>query len=248
MMTLTDQVVLVTGGSRGIGFAIAKRFVESDAQVIISSRSEESLNAAAEKLSAGNKLVEAIPCDVSNPEAIQALINAVIEKYDRIDVLVNNAGITRDNLMLRMNEQDWDRVVDTNLKGVFFTTKFASRYMLKQKSGCIINISSVVGITGNPGQTNYAASKSGILGLTKATALELASRNIRVNAIAPGYITTEMTEKLTDKQKQELTALIPLKKLGTPEDVANLAVFLASDQASYITGQVLRVDGGMVMA
>jgi len=248
MTTLTDQVVLVTGGSRGIGYAIAKHFAEAGAHVIISSRSEKTLTAAAKELSTDQISVTAIPCDVSAPDSIKSLLDEIITKFDRIDVVVNNAGITRDNLMLRMNEEDWDSVLNTNLKGAFFTTKFASRYMLKQKSGCIINISSVVGITGNPGQTNYAASKSGILGLTKATAQELASRNIRVNAIAPGYITTEMTDKLTEKQKEELTALIPLKRLGTPNDVAGLAVFLASPQASYITGQVLRVDGGMVMA
>lgn len=248
MTDLSGQVVLVTGGSRGIGFAIARRFVSTGAQVIISSRSEESLKKAADQLSDGERAVDFIQCDISDPESVKSLIDEVVTRYEGIDVLVNNAGVTRDNLMLRMNEEDWDIVLNTNLKGTFFSTKFASRQMLRQKSGCIINISSVVGITGNPGQANYASSKAGLLGLTRSAAQELASRNIRVNAIAPGYINTEMTENLSDKQKEELTALIPLGQIGTPDDVAGAAVFLASPDARYITGQVLRIDGGMVMA
>jgi len=247
MIDMSNKTVVVTGASRGIGFTIAQLFAEQGANVIISSRSEDTLAEAAEALSDHGQ-VHPIPCDVSDAQSVEDLITKTINQFGSLDILINNAGITRDNLMLRLSESDWDTVLNTNLKGTFLCTKFASRQMLRQKSGCIINISSVVGIAGNPGQTNYAASKAGILGLTKSTAQELSSRGIRVNAIAPGYIETEMTEKLNDKQKEELTARIPLGRIGSPEDVAGMALFLASDLAQYITGQVFRVDGGMVMS
>ncbi len=244
---VAGKTVLVTGGSRGIGFSIAAAFAENGSNVVISSRSEESLQQAADSISSAAGEVTPIPSDISSQESVQELIKNTIDKYDSLDVVVNNAGITSDNLMLRMNENDWDSVIDINLKGTFWCTKFASRQMLKQRSGSIINISSVVGVTGNPGQVNYAASKAGILGLTKSAAQELASRNITVNAIAPGYIETEMTDKLNEKQRDELTSRIPLNRMGTPEDIAGMAIFLASAAAQYITGQVFRVDGGMVM-
>ncbi|MCF7805656.1 MAG: 3-oxoacyl-[acyl-carrier-protein] reductase [Candidatus Marinimicrobia bacterium] len=245
---LTNKTALVTGGSRGIGYAIAQALANAGATVTISSRSEDVLAEAAKSLSTESNTVVPIPSDVSDAASIESLISEVFEKFGSIDILVNNAGITRDNLMLRLKEDDWDAVLDINLKGAFLCTKFASRQMLRQKSGSIINISSVVGMTGNPGQTNYASSKAGLLGLTKSTALELASRGIRVNAIAPGYIDTEMTDRLNENQRNELTERIPLGRIGTPEDVAETALFLASPAARYITGQVIRVDGGMVMS
>lgn len=248
MFEVKGKTVLVTGGSRGIGFAIAEAFANNGANIVISSRSEDSLNEAAQTLSNTGASVKPIPSDVSQQSSVKELIEKTVSEYDTIDVVINNAGITKDNLMLRMQEEDWDAVMDVNLKGTFLCTKFASRVMLKQRSGSIINISSVVGVTGNPGQTNYAASKSGILGLTKAAAQELASRNITVNAIAPGYIETEMTDKLNEKQRNELTARIPLGRIGLPSDIAGMALFLASPAANYITGQVFRVDGGMVMS
>jgi 3-oxoacyl-[acyl-carrier protein] reductase len=247
MFDVSGKTVLITGGSRGIGYSIAEAFVEHGANVVISSRSEGVLNEAAQSLGGNEGQVTAIPSDVSQMDSVQELISSTIDTYETLDVVINNAGITRDNLMLRMSEDDWDSVIDINLKGTFWCTKIASRQMLKQRAGTIINISSVVGVTGNPGQVNYAASKSGILGLTKSAAQELASRNITVNAIAPGYIETEMTDKLNEKQRDELTTRIPLSRIGSPADIAGLAIFLASPAASYITGQVFRVDGGMVM-
>ncbi|MBD3275543.1 MAG: 3-oxoacyl-[acyl-carrier-protein] reductase [Candidatus Marinimicrobia bacterium] len=247
MFDVSGKTVLITGGSRGIGYSIAEAFVKQGANVVISSRSEGVLNEAAESLGGNDGQVTAIPSDVSQMDSIQELISTTIDTYETLDVVINNAGITRDNLMLRMSEDDWDSVIDINLKGTFWCTKIASRQMLKQRAGTIINISSVVGVTGNPGQVNYAASKSGILGLTKSAAQELASRNITVNAIAPGYIETEMTDKLNEKQRDELTTRIPLGRIGSPADIAGLAIFLASPAGSYITGQVFRVDGGMVM-
>jgi len=247
MYDMQDKTVVVTGGSRGIGFAIAREFAAQGARVVISSRTQQALEAAAEKIAAEGGQVTPVPCDVSQSEQVQRLVSQTLETYERIDVLVNNAGITRDNLLLRMQEDDWDAVLNVNLKGAFLCTKAVTRPMLKQRAGSIINISSVVGVAGNAGQTNYGASKAGILGLTKATALELASRGITVNAIAPGYIETEMTDNLTEKQKEALAGKIPLGYIGKPEDIAGVALFLASPAARYITGQVFRIDGGMVM-
>ncbi|HKJ68778.1 MAG TPA: 3-oxoacyl-[acyl-carrier-protein] reductase [bacterium] len=250
MYELENNTVIVTGGSRGIGYAIARAFAEHGASVVISSRTEEILTKAAAQIQSeiSGADVTPIPGDISQADDAQHLIDATLEHHDTIDVLVNNAGITRDNILLRLKEKDWDDVLNTNLKGTFLCTKSVSRQMLKQRAGRIINISSVVGITGNAGQTNYGASKAGILGLTKSTAQELASRGITVNAIAPGYIETEMTENLTATQKEQLAARIPLGYIGQPDDVAGVAVFLASPAARYITGQVFRVDGGMVMS
>lgn len=250
MYEMENKTVIVTGGSRGIGYAIARTFAEQGANVVISSRTEETLNNAATQIQSDitGAEVTPIPGDVSQADDAQHLITATLDQYESIDVLVNNAGINRDNILLRLKEKDWDDVLNTNLKGTFLCTKFVTRHMLKQRSGRIINISSVVGITGNAGQTNYGASKAGILGLTKSTAQELASRGITVNAIAPGYIETEMTENLTEKHKEQLAARIPLGYIGKPADIAGVAVFLASPTARYITGQVFRVDGGMVMS
>jgi 3-oxoacyl-[acyl-carrier protein] reductase len=189
----------------------------------------------------------AVKADVSKYEEVEALINQITEKFGRLDILVNNAGVTRDNLIMRMTEQEWDLVININLKGVFNCTKAVSRPMMKQRNGRIINITSVVGEMGNPGQINYSASKAGVIGMTKTTAKELGSRGIRVNAIAPGFIVSEMTDKMTDQAKESLTRLIPLGNLGQPKDVAKAALFLASDMSEYITGQVINVCGGMVM-
>jgi 3-oxoacyl-[acyl-carrier protein] reductase len=245
-MRLENQVALVTGASRGIGKAIALAFANEGATVIVnySGSKDKALQVVAEiKANGGN--AEAMGCDVSHFEASETLIGDVIKKYGRLDILVNNAGITRDGLLMKMSENDFDQVIATNLKGAFNTTRFAIRQFLKQRSGRIINLSSVVGIVGNAGQANYAASKAGIIGLTKATAKELASRGITVNAIAPGFIETDMTDVLSDSVKEATKSQIPLGRLGKVEDIANTAVFLASDLASYITGQVISVDGGM---
>ncbi len=245
---LKDKVAVVTGASRGIGRCIASRLAAEGAVVILNfNGSAKRAEEAAEEIRRNGGKAEAIQCDVSNFSACETFLADVIKRYGRLDILVNNAGITRDNLMMKMKEEDFDAVIDTNLKGAFNCMKFASRQMLKQRSGKIINISSVSGVMGNAGQTNYAASKAGIIGLTKAAARELASRHITVNAIAPGFINTEMTEVLPDAVRAAATAQIPLGTFGEPEDVAGLAAFLASDQANYITGQVICVDGGMAM-
>jgi len=247
---MAGKTVLITGGSRGIGYSIAQTFAENGATVVISSRTEEVLQEAAANIRSDveGANVFPIPCDVSQSEDVQHLIDTTLEQHESIDVLINNAGITRDTLLLRMKETDWETVLNINLKGAFLCTKAVIKPMLKQRAGSIINVSSVVGITGNPGQTNYSASKAGILGLTKSTALEVAQRGITVNAIAPGFIHTEMTESLSESQKENLAARIPLGYIGAPDDIAGVALFLASPAARYMTGQVLRVDGGMVMS
>ena len=245
---LTGIVALVTGASRGIGKAIACKLAKEGAKVIINyNGSKEKAEAVKSQIEAEGGQAEVYQCDVSDYAACEAFIQTVIKEHGSLDILVNNAGITRDGLLMKMSEEDFDRVLDTNLKGTFNTIRFASRQMLKQRSGRIINMSSVVGVSGNAGQANYAASKAGVIGLTKATARELASRGITVNAIAPGFIETDMTEVLSDKVKEASEAQIPLGHFGKPEDVANAAAFLASEEAAYITGQVLHVDGGMVM-
>jgi 3-oxoacyl-[acyl-carrier protein] reductase len=245
---LKGKVALITGAAKGIGRAIAEKFAKEGANLVINYRTSiDNLKELEEKLKGYGSEVLLVQGDVKNYGDAENIVKAAIEKFGKIDILVNNAGITRDNLLMRMSLEDFDEVLEVNLKGAFNVIKAGVPYMIKQKSGRIINISSVIGIIGNAGQANYAASKAGLIGLTKSVAKEIASRNITVNAIAPGYIVTDMTEKLPEKIKEKMMELIPLKRLGNPEDVANLAAFLASDMASYITGQVINVDGGMVM-
>lgn len=244
MTGISGKVVLVTGGTRGIGHAIAKALVAAGAKVAICGRDGAKAEAAAAGLGGTAK---GYACDVADQTQVETLIESVEKDLGPIDVLVNNAGITKDNLLFRIGAGDWDSVLDTNLKAAFLLTKLTARGMIKRRWGRIINISSVVGLTGNKGQANYAASKAGLIGFTKSVAKELASRNVLVNAVAPGYIATEMTEAISDEMKQALQAAIPLGRLGQGEDIAHAVLFLASDLASYITGQVLVVDGGMVM-
>lgn len=245
-MILANKKILVTGGSRGIGAGIAKQLAELGAQVAITftSRGAEAETVLGTLKGEGHMVVK---MDVGDSASVQAGVEQVLEKFGRIDGLVNNAGITRDQLLLRMKDEDFDAVLQTNLRGGYLCTKAVMKSMLKARSGSIVNISSVIGQMGNPGQSNYAASKAGIEGFSRAIALEVASRGIRVNCVAPGYIVTEMTDALDDKQKEAIQNRIPLSRLGTVEDVANAAAFLLSDAATYITGQVLQVNGGMYM-
>lgn len=245
---LTDKIALVTGASRGIGREIAKALAEEGAYVILNyNGSRERAEAVAKEIydAAGSSRAELCQCDVSNFEACGNMISDVIKKHGRLDILVNNAGITRDGLLMKMSEKDFNDVLDTNLKGAFHTIRHASRYFLKQRSGAIINISSVSGVRGNAGQANYSASKAGIIGLTKSVARELASRGITCNAVAPGFIETEMTDAMPESAKASVLQQIPLNRTGTVSDVAQTVVFLASEKAAYITGQVISVDGGM---
>lgn len=238
---------IITGATRGIGKGIAALFAEHGSHVIFTYvSSDEKARELEKELEAKGVRAKGYKFDVANLKACEDLINDVVKDFERVDVVVNNAGITRDTLLMRMSEQQWDEVINTNLKSVFNMTKAVQRPMLKQRSGSIINMSSVVGVKGNAGQSNYAASKAGILGFTKSVALELGSRNIRCNAIAPGFIETEMTGVLDEAMVQQWREAIPLKRGGTPEDVANLALFLASPMSAYITGQVINVDGGML--
>ena len=245
---LKEQTAVVTGGARGIGRAIALELAKQGANVIINyhgsvKKAEEVKKEIEEK----GGTAEIMQCDVADFAACERFFQQVIEKYKRVDILVNNAGVTRDGLLMKMSEEEFDTVINTNLKGTFHCMRFVTRQMIKQHYGRIINISSVVGVTGNAGQANYAASKAGVIGLTKSAARELASRKITVNAIAPGFIETDMTKDLPDKVKEESIAKIPLGYYGKPEDVAGAVSFLASEKAGYITGQVLHVDGGMVI-
>lgn len=244
---LTGKVAVVTGASRGIGKAMALELAGHGARIVASARNQELLDALAAEIVAGGGEAVAIAGDVSIAADADRLMAQAVESYGRLDILVNNAGITRDSLLIRMKEEDWDAVLDTNLKGAFLCTRAAAKVMARQKSGRIINISSVVGEMGNAGQVNYSASKAGLLGLTKATARELARRNVTVNAITPGFIVTDMTDGLSDKARESLIAQIPLGRLGEVEDIAHSVVFLASDRAGYITGQILGVNGGMYM-
>lgn len=245
---LTGKVALVTGASRGIGAQIAKSLAEEGASVIINyNGSREKAQAVADEIQSAGGTAEIYQCSVSDYTACGEMIQELIRKYGHIDILVNNAGITRDGLLMKMSEEDFDAVVETNLKGAFNTIRHMSRYFLKQRSGKIINISSVSGILGNAGQANYSASKAGVIGLTRSVARELASRGIHVNAIAPGFIATDMTDAMPEDAKEKMTETIPLKRIGTPEDIANMAVFLASEKADYITGQIFAVDGGMTI-
>lgn len=247
MDLLMGKNVIITGGSRGIGKGIAQVFANHGANIAFTySSSEEAANELEKQLNGLNIKAKAYKSDAANFGEAQELVKKVIQDFGSIDVLINNAGITKDNLLMRMSEEDFDKVVGVNLKSVFNMTKAILRPMLKQRSGSVINISSVVGIKGNPGQANYSASKAGIIGFSKSMALELGSRNIRSNVVAPGFIETEMTEKLDKKTVDGWRGAIPLKRGGTPEDIANACVFLASDLSGYITGQVLQVDGGML--
>jgi 3-oxoacyl-[acyl-carrier protein] reductase len=249
-MKLSGKTALVTGGSRGIGAAIVRRLAADGATVFFTYNSGAELaNALMQELTSQGASAHALQANVADADSVSALFKAVTEQSPtkRIDILVNNAGITKDGLILRMSEADWDAVVDTNLKGAFFTCKAAAKVMMGQRYGRIINIGSVVGVIGNPGQANYVSSKAGLMGLTKSLARELASRNILVNCIAPGYIKTEMTDTLTEDQKKAINENIPLGRIADPVEIASVVAFLASDDAAYITGQTISVDGGMAM-
>ena len=240
-----NQVALITGASRGIGKAVAEAVANAGAHVVCASRSENELKEFSNNLNDKGLSSSYFGCDVSNLENFKKLADDTISKYESIDILVNNAGITKDGLIMRMSESDWDQVINVNLKGVFNGIKSVTRQMMKQKHGRIINISSIVGLIGNPGQANYAASKSGVIGLGKAVSKELASRNITVNTIAPGYIETDMVENIDEKSKEKLLNQIPLGRIGSPEDIAATVLYLASDEAGYVSGQTIAVDGGM---
>jgi 3-oxoacyl-[acyl-carrier protein] reductase len=246
MTTMTGRVALVTGASRGIGRAIARTLAARGATVVAAARGDHAAAVAAEITADGGR-AEAATLDVTDPESVQTVVGGVLERLERIDILVNNAGITRDQLMLRMKREDWDAVIATNLTAAFSCTHAVLKAMVRQRSGRVVNVTSVVGQSGNAGQANYAASKAGLIGFTKALALEVASRNITVNAVAPGLIDTDMTRGLSGNTHEEWAERIPLKRLGTPDDIAAAVAFLASDEAAYITGHVLAVNGGMYM-
>ncbi len=244
---LSDKVAIITGASRGIGRYISVALAAQGVKVVASARNAEALESLTAEIKAQGGEALAVVADVAVEAEANNLVEQAVATYGKLDILINNAGITRDGLLLRMKSDDWDAVLDTNLKGAFLCTRAAAKFMSKQRSGRIINISSVVGEMGNAGQANYCASKAGLLGLTKSVARELARRNVTVNAVTPGFIVTEMTEKMTDKAREAMTEQIPLGRLGEAEDVANAVLFLASDQSAYITGQVLGVNGGMYM-
>ncbi|MBT1071610.1 3-oxoacyl-[acyl-carrier-protein] reductase [Pelotalea chapellei] len=246
-MILEGQVALVTGASRGIGRAIALKLAGEGAFVVATATSETGALATVEAITAQNGTARAVKLDVVNAAEVESLVKAVIADHGRLDILVNNAGITKDGLLMRMKEDDWDAVLDTNLKGAFLCTREASKVMTKSRYGRIVNISSVVGEMGNPGQANYCASKAGMFGMTKSAARELAKRNITVNAVAPGFIETDMTSELSEKVRESLMQQIPLERLGSADDIANAVFFLVSPSSSYITGHVLSVNGGMYM-
>jgi len=247
MISLVGKAALVTGGGRGIGREISLKLARAGADVGVCDIDLATAQQAAGEIEALGRKALAVKADVSSADDVAAMFESFLQAFNRIDILVNNAGITRDGLIVRMKDEDWDRVININLKSAFLCCREAGRPMMKARGGKIINIASVVGLMGNAGQVNYSASKAGLIGLTKTLAKEFASRGIMVNAVAPGYIQTPMTDKLTDEQKQKLLAYIPLQRLGQPEDVAHAVLFLASGLADYITGQVLTVDGGLVM-
>lgn len=242
------KTVFITGGSRGIGKEVALKFAENNYNIITNYISENTdINTLKKEFESKNVKSLILKADVTNYEEVEKVVKCAIENFGQIDVLVNNAGITKDNLLIRMSEEDFDRVIDVNLKGAFIVSKIVAKYMIKKRKGSIINLSSVVGISGNAGQCNYSASKSGIIGFTKSVAKELASRNIRANVVAPGFIETDMTDVLKDSVKEQIYNQIPLKRMGKANEVAELIYFLGSDRSSYITGQVINIDGGMLM-
>lgn len=245
---LKEKSALVTGSSRGIGRAIALELAKQGANVAVNyAGNEEKAREAVEDIEKFGVKAIKIQADVASESDVKAMVKEVVAEFGSLDILVNNAGANKDNLIMRMKEEDFDHVINTNLKGTFLCTKAAARYMMKQRAGKIVNVSSIVGVSGNPGQANYVAAKSGVIGLTKTTAKEFATRNIHVNAVAPGFIATDMTDALTEEQQQGMLALIPLEKFGEPEDVAKTVRFLASSDADYITGQTIHIDGGMIM-
>jgi 3-oxoacyl-[acyl-carrier protein] reductase len=246
-MRLENKVALITGGARGIGRSIALAFAQEGADIVVADVNIEEAKKTALDIEQLGRRSLALEMDVTDYTKVEGAVNKILDKFTKVDILVNNAGITKDNLLLRMSQAEWDAVLNVNLKGTFNCIKAVSRPMIKQRSGKIINIASIIGIIGNPGQANYSASKAGIIALTKTAAKELASRKINVNAIAPGFIQTEMTAKLPEELQQKMKEAIPLNKFGSPEDVAAVCVFLASEDSSYITGQTIVVDGGMVM-
>lgn len=246
-MSLNGRVAVVTGGSRGIGYAVASALVREGAALTLCGRDGVALEKVSAELETRGAQVLAVKADVTESTEVDRVIEACLERFGTLNILVNNAGITRDNLLLRMKDAEWDAVLDTNLKGVFYCTRAALRPMLKQRGGRIINLTSVVGVMGNPGQANYAAAKAGIIGLTKATAKEVASRGITVNTVAPGFVETDMTHALDPDLQGRIRGQIPLGRFATPEEVAELVVFLASDRAAYITGQVIHINGGLWM-
>lgn len=242
---MTDQVAIVTGASQGLGKAIAQNLGRNGAKVACLARNLEKLQGSAASIVEAGGTAEAFACDVSDRDAVERVVDAVVEKWQRVDILVNNAGVTRDTLLPRMSDDEWDDVINTNLRGAFFMCRAVSRLMLRARRGRIINISSVSGLIGNPGQTNYSASKAGLIGLTRSLSRELAGRKVTINAVAPGFIESEMTVTLGDALLDEAKKRIPAKRLGKPEEIADAVLFLASSAAAYITGQVLTVDGGM---
>lgn len=247
-MLLNGKVALVTGASRGIGRAIALDLAKNGAKVAVNyAGSEAKANEVVDEIRKMGQDAIAIQANVADSESVTGMVKRVVEEFGSLDILVNNAGITKDNLIMRMKEEEWDSVLDTNLKGVFLCTKAVTRQMMKQRKGRIINISSIVGVSGNPGQANYVAAKAGVIGLTKSTAKELASRNITVNAVAPGFIDTDMTDVLEENVKNEMLKVIPLDRFGSTDDISSLVTFLAGEGSGYITGQTIHVDGGMVM-
>ena len=247
-MKLTDKIALVTGGGRGIGAAICTELAAEGATVIVNySRSADAANAVVSAIAEAGGTARAWQADVANAEQVEAMIKGIVAEFGRIDILVNNAGITRDKLLLRMSEEDWDAVLDTNLKGAFLTLKYAAPVMMKQRSGAIVNVGSVIGKVGAAGQINYSASKSGLVGLTKSAAKEFGSRNIRVNAVAPGFVETEMTEVLKPEYRDTILKQIPLARFGAAADIARVVSFLSSEDAAYIHGEVISIDGGLFM-